>query len=250
MTDIIYGLHVLQTVAERAPQRLMQVFVLQGRDDKRLIQLLNILHQQGIAVHTASRQWLDEQAAGGSHQGVLAQVKAAPVYQENDLAGIIHSTAMPLLLVLDGVTDPHNLGACLRNADAAGAHALIVPKDRSAALNATAKKVACGAAETVPLIRVTNLARTLRYLQQQRLWIVGTADQASQPLWQSDLNGALALVMGAEGEGMRRLTREHCDQLISIPMAGAVSSLNVSVASGICLFEALRQRTQPGKNSA
>ena len=147
-----------------------------------------------------------------------------------------------LLLVLDGITDPHNLGACLRSADAAGVHAVIVPKDRSAQLNATAKKVACGAAESVPLIRVTNLARTMRMLQEENIWIVGTAGEADHTLYQSKMTGRLALVMGAEGEGMRRLTREHCDELISIPMAGSVSSLNVSVATGICLFEAVRQR--------
>ncbi|MGQ7192062.1 23S rRNA (guanosine(2251)-2'-O)-methyltransferase RlmB, partial [Escherichia sp. HC-TM1] len=142
-----------------------------------------------------------------------------------------------------GVTDPHNLGACLRSADAAGVHAVIVPKDRSAQLNATAKKVACGAAESVPLIRVTNLARTMRMLQEENIWIVGTAGEADHTLYQSKMTGRLALVMGAEGEGMRRLTREHCDELISIPMAGSVSSLNVSVATGICLFEAVRQRS-------
>jgi 23S rRNA (guanosine2251-2'-O)-methyltransferase len=150
--------------------------------------------------------------------------------------------ATPFLLVLDGVTDPHNLGACLRSADAAGVHAVIVPRDRSAQLNATAKKVACGAAENVPLIRVTNLARTLRLLQEMNVWVVGTAGEADHTLYQSKMTGPMALVMGAEGEGMRRLTREHCDELISIPMAGTVSSLNVSVATGICLFEAVRQR--------
>lgn len=146
------------------------------------------------------------------------------------------------MLILDGITDPHNLGACLRSAEAAGIDAVIVPKDKSAQLNATAKKVACGAAESVPLIRVTNLARTLRQLQQQHIWIVGTAGEANHTLYESKLTGAIALVMGAEGEGMRRLTREHCDELISIPMAGVVSSLNVSVATGVCLFEAVRQR--------
>ncbi len=147
-----------------------------------------------------------------------------------------------MLLVLDGVTDPHNLGACLRNADAAGAVAVIVPKDRSAQLNATASKVACGAAEVMPLVRVTNLARSLRALQDKGVWVVGTAGEATHDIYHSKLTGPLAIVMGAEGEGMRRLTRETCDDLIKIPMAGSVSSLNVSVATGICLFEAVRQR--------
>lgn len=150
--------------------------------------------------------------------------------------------ASPLLLILDGVTDPHNLGACLRNADAAGVAAVIVPKDKSAPMTATVSKVACGAAETVPLVRVTNLARTMRHLQEQGIWIVGTAGEATHDIYQAKLTGSLAIVMGAEGDGMRRLTRETCDDLIKIPMAGAVSSLNVSVASGICLFEAVRQR--------
>lgn len=169
-------------------------------------------------------------------------MKPGRQYQENDLPDLLAQLDQPFLLILDGVTDPHNLGACLRSADAAGVHAVIVPKDRSAQLNATAK-VACGAAENVPLIRVTNLARTMRLLQEENVWIVGTAGEADHTLFQSKMTGPMALVMGAEGEGMRRLTREHCDELISIPMAGSVSSLNVSVATGICLFEAVRQRS-------
>lgn len=242
MSEIIYGIHTIQAVIDRTPERFIQVFILQGRADKRLLPLLVKLEQLGISIEHASRQWLDEQTDGGTHQGIIARLNACKSYQSADLPDIIACQPQPLLLVLDGVTDPHNLGACLRSADAAGVHALIVPKDRSAPLNATAKKVACGAAETVPLIRVTNLARTLRDLQQQNIWIAGAAGEASQPIWQSDLTGRLALVMGAEGEGLRRLTREHCDLLISIPMAGTVASLNVSVASGICLFEVRRQR--------
>ncbi len=161
------------------------------------------------------------------HQGIIARVKPGRQYQENDLPDLIALHDRPFLLILDGVTDPHNLGACLRSADAAGVHAVIVPKDRSAQLNATAKKVACGAAESVPLIRVTNLARTMRMLQEENIWIVGTAGEADHTLYQSKMPGRMALVMGAEGEGMRRLTREHCDELISIPMAGSVSSLRM-----------------------
>lgn len=191
----------------------------------------------------ANRQWLDDKVEGAVHQGIIARVREGRQYQENDLPALLESVDTPFLLVLDGVTDPHNLGACLRSADAAGVHAVIVPRDRSAQLNATAKKVACGAAENVPLIRVTNLARTLRLLQEMNVWVVGTAGEADHTLFQSKMTGPMALVMGAEGEGMRRLTREHCDELISIPMAGTVSSLNVSVATGICLFEAVRQRS-------
>ena len=164
--------------------------------------------------------------------------------REHDLAELLDNlTVPPFLLILDGITDPHNLGACLRTADAAGAHAVITPKDKSATLNATASKVACGAAETVPLIQVTNLARTLTQLKERGVWLLGTAGESATSIYQADLTGPLALVMGAEGKGMRRLTREHCDGLLHIPMAGSVSSLNVSVATGVCLFEAVRQRS-------
>ncbi|NDJ59172.1 23S rRNA (guanosine(2251)-2'-O)-methyltransferase RlmB [Enterobacteriaceae bacterium 4M9] len=243
MSETIYGIHAVQALLERAPERFQQVFILKGREDKRLMPLIHALEAQGVAIQVASRQWLDEKADGAVHQGIIALVKPGRQYQENDLPDLVAAQDRPFLLILDGVTDPHNLGACLRSADAAGVHAVIVPRDRSAQLNATAKKVACGAAETVPLIRVTNLARTMRLLQEEHnVWLVGTAGEADHTLFQSKLNGPLALVMGAEGEGMRRLTREHCDELISIPMAGSVSSLNVSVATGICLFEAVRQR--------
>ncbi|PIJ43447.1 23S rRNA (guanosine(2251)-2'-O)-methyltransferase RlmB [Tatumella sp. OPLPL6] len=242
MSEKIFGIHAVQALLERQPQRFQQVFILKGRDDRRLQPLIQALESQGVTIQVATRQWLDEAAEGAVHQGILALVKPGRQYQEGDLPDLLEKLDKPLLLILDGVTDPHNLGACLRSADAAGVSAVIVPKDRSAALNATAKKVACGAAETVPLIRVTNLARTMRLLQEYHIWIVGTAGEADHTLYQSKMTGGMALVMGAEGEGMRRLTREHCDELISIPMAGSVSSLNVSVATGICLFEAVRQR--------
>ncbi|WP_241592695.1 23S rRNA (guanosine(2251)-2'-O)-methyltransferase RlmB [Rosenbergiella epipactidis] len=242
MSEKIFGIHAVQALLERQPQRFQQVFILKGRDDRRLQPLIQALESQGVTIQVATRQWLDEAAEGAVHQGILALVKPGRQYQEGDLPDLLEKLDKPLLLILDGVTDPHNLGACLRSADAAGVAAVIVPKDRSAALNATAKKVACGAAETVPLIRVTNLARTMRLLQEYHIWIVGTAGEADHTLYQSKMTGGMALVMGAEGEGMRRLTREHCDELIRIPMAGSVSSLNVSVATGICLFEAVRQR--------
>ncbi len=251
MSEMIYGIHAVQALLERAPERFQEVFILKGREDKRLLPLIHALESQGVVIQLANRQYLDEKSDGAVHQGIIARVKPGRQYQEkrgrqyqeNDLPDLIASLDQPFLLILDGVTDPHNLGACLRSADAAGVHAVIVPKDRSAQLNATAKKVACGAAESVPLIRVTNLARTMRMLQEENIWIVGTAGEADHTLYQSKMTGRLALVMGAEGEGMRRLTREHCDELISIPMAGSVSSLNVSVATGICLFEAVRQRS-------
>jgi 23S rRNA (guanosine2251-2'-O)-methyltransferase len=243
MSEIIYGIHAVKALLDNDPQRFLEVFILKGRDDRRLQPLIAELEATGIVIQVANRQWLDEKVEGVVHQGIIARVREGRQYQENDLPALLESVDTPFLLVLDGVTDPHNLGACLRSADAAGVHAVIVPRDRSAQLNATAKKVACGAAENVPLIRVTNLARTLRLLQEMNVWIVGTAGEADHTLFQSKMTGPMALVMGAEGEGMRRLTREHCDELISIPMAGTVSSLNVSVATGICLFEAVRQRS-------
>jgi len=246
MSETIYGIHAVSAFLQKVPERLIEVNVLKGREDKRLQPLLNELHRLGIAGQFLNRQTLDKKANGEVHQGIMARVQPAKELTEQDLHTILDRTSTPLLLVLDGITDPHNLGACLRTADAAGVSAVIVPKDKSAQLNATARKVACGAAETVPLIRVTNLARTLRDLQQQHnIWVVGTAGEATSTLYEAQLTGGLALVMGAEGEGMRRLTREHCDELLSIPMSGSVSSLNVSVATGVCLFEIVRQRIAP-----
>ncbi|MDD7569512.1 MAG: 23S rRNA (guanosine(2251)-2'-O)-methyltransferase RlmB [[Actinobacillus] rossii] len=243
MSENIYGIHAVKSFLDRTPERIIEVFVLKGREDKRLQPLLNELHSLGVSVQFLNRQTLDNKANGEVHQGVIARVQPAKELNENDLDVILANKQNPFLLVLDGVTDPHNLGACLRTADAAGVDAVIVPKDKSAQLTSIARKVACGAAEVVPLIRVTNLARTLRDIQQNHnIWVVGTAGEATETIYQTQLTGALALVMGAEGDGMRRLTRECCDQLISIPMAGSVSSLNVSVATGICLFEIVRQR--------
>ncbi|GEM81653.1 23S rRNA (guanosine(2251)-2'-O)-methyltransferase RlmB [Vibrio superstes] len=241
-SEYIYGIHAVKAVLEKDPARFIEAFVLKGRQDDRLLPLINQLQAFGVSIQQTGRKALDDKAKGANHQGIIGRVKAAKALNENDLDVILASQTNPLLLILDGVTDPHNLGACLRNADAAGVAAVIVPKDKSAPLTATVSKVACGAAETVPLVRVTNLARTMRHLQEQNVWIVGTAGEATHDVYQSKLTGPLAIVMGAEGDGMRRLTRETCDDLIKIPMAGSVSSLNVSVASGICLFEAVRQR--------
>jgi 23S rRNA (guanosine2251-2'-O)-methyltransferase len=240
--EFVYGIHAVNALLERDPARLIEVYVLKGRVDERLLPVINELQRLGVSVQQMGRKTLDDKAQGSNHQGVIAKVKPAKPFNEHDLDVIIESTDTPLLLILDGVTDPHNLGACLRNADAAGVAAVIVPKDKSAPLTATVSKVACGAAETVPLIRVTNLARTMKALQEKGIWIVGTAGEATHDIYQAQLTGPLAIVMGAEGDGMRRLTRETCDDLIKIPMAGSVSSLNVSVATGVCLFEAVRQR--------
>ncbi|MEL7291144.1 MAG: 23S rRNA (guanosine(2251)-2'-O)-methyltransferase RlmB [Pseudomonadota bacterium] len=240
--EFIYGIHAVKAVLEREPERFIEAFVLKGRQDDRLMPILNELQMCGVSIQQMTRKTLDDKARGANHQGIMARVKPAKQLNENDLDDILAKHDSPLLLVLDGVTDPHNLGACLRNADAAGVAAVIVPKDKSANITATVSKVACGAAETVPLVRVTNLARTMRALQEQGIWFVGTAGEATHDIYQAKLTGPLAIVMGAEGDGMRRLTRETCDDLIKIPMAGSVSSLNVSVASGVCLFEAVRQR--------
>lgn len=239
---MIYGVHAIESILAREPHRIIEVFVSKGREDKRLDPLLRNLANLGVVIQEANKQTLDKKAEGEVHQGIIARVKEGKQWNEHDLLDLLKGVTNPLLLILDGITDPHNLGACLRSADAAGVTAVIVPKDRSAPLNGIAKKVACGAGETIPLVRVTNLARTLRMLQEEHVWIVGTAGEVEKTIYQAKLTGPLAIVMGAEGDGMRRLTREHCDELLTIPMAGSVSSLNVSVATGICLFEALRQR--------
>ncbi|WOT04664.1 23S rRNA (guanosine(2251)-2'-O)-methyltransferase RlmB [Shewanella youngdeokensis] len=241
--DMTFGLHAVEAVLKHSPERVIEMWVLQGRDDDRLTAIFEIAAQWGVSIQYASRKALDDKSAGGQHQGIVAKVKPAKVLNDNDLHAMLDSAeATPFLLILDGVTDPHNLGACLRNADAAGVQGIIVPKDNSVGLTPVVSKVACGAAEIVPLYQVTNLARTMRSLQEKGIWIIGAAGEADCELYQASLTGPLAIAMGAEGKGLRRLTRESCDTLVSIPMAGSVSSLNVSVATGICLFEAVRQR--------
>ena len=242
-SQTVFGIHAVQALLQSDPESIRSLSVMQGRADDRLNALLKLAQQHNVAVNTVPRKELD-QLVRGQHQGVVALVQAAVSRDEGDLEDILDrlNGVPPFLLILDGITDPHNLGACLRSADAAGVHAVIVPKDKSASMNATVRKVACGAAESVPLIYITNLARTMEWLQQRGIWITGAAGEAEKDLYHTDLKGPMAFAMGAEGDGLRRLTREHCDQLTRIPMAGSVSSLNVSVATGICLFEALRQR--------
>lgn len=241
--ETVFGLHAVQALLKSAPHRVNEILVLQGRQDQRLQKVLAAAASADIKVRQASRKELDK-LVDGNHQGVVAMSFPGELHDEKFLYKMLESLKQePFLLVLDGVTDPHNLGACLRTAEAAGVHAVIAPKDNSASLTPTARKVSCGAAEVLPYIPVTNLARCLRKLQELGVWLIGTAGEAKQSVYQQDLKGAIALVMGAEGEGMRRLTRECCDGLINIPMAGEVSSLNVSVASGVCLFEAVRQRS-------
>lgn len=240
--DYIFGWHAVEAVLKREPGRLQRVWMQTGRQDRRVQEITAGLDELGVAWEVVHRRELDARV-GGVHQGVVAQVAASREWDEDDLLASLAGADKPaFLLILDGVTDPHNLGACLRTADAVGVQAVVVPKDKSAALSPTARKVASGAAETVPLVRVTNLARFLRTLKEAGVWLIGTAGEADASLYQADFTGPMALVMGAEGKGMRRLTREHCDQLIKIPMQGDVDSLNVSVATGVCLYEALRQR--------
>lgn len=240
--EYIFGWHAVEAVLKREPERLQRLWIQTGRQDRRVKTVTSALDDMGVPWQLVHRRELDERVAG-VHQGVVAQVGKSKEWDEADLLAMLAGADKPpFLLVLDGVTDPHNLGACMRTADAVGVQAVIVPKDKSASLTPVARKVACGAAETVPLVRVTNLARTLRALQEEGVWLIGTAGEADSSLYQADFRGPVALIMGAEGKGMRRLTREHCDLLINIPMLGHVDSLNVSVATGVCLYEALRQR--------
>ena len=240
----IYGIHSVQTLLKTAAERISEIWVQKNRNDQRLSKACDLAEAQGIGLQWVSKEALDG-IAPGNHQGIAALARPGKVHNEQFLFSLLEnlpSEQTPLLLVLDGVTDPHNLGACLRSADAAGVQAVLAPKDRSVGITATVQKVACGAAETVPFIVVTNLARTLRQLQERGVWLVGTSGDAEATLYETDLSGPTALVMGAEGSGLRRLTQECCDMLVKLPMAGSVESLNVSVASGICLFEAVRQR--------
>jgi len=240
----VYGFHSIEAILQCEPERVLEVWLLDGRQDKRLESVLTLLSTHGIGSQKVKREKLDELAGSTRHQGIVAHCREASSRNENFLDQLLDSLDVPpLLLILDGVQDPHNLGACLRTADAVGVHAVIVPKDNAATLNGTVRKVACGAAETTPFITVTNLARCLRNLKERGVWLVGAAGEATTSIYQQDMKGALAIVMGAEGKGLRRLTRETCDHLVNIPMPGNVESLNVSVATGVCLYEALRQRS-------
>lgn len=244
MTSVlVYGLHAVRTLLAREPGRVRQLWLQQGRDDPRMAELRQLAVAAGVKSGARPLQELDRLTEAAVHQGVVAEVEPARALDEDELLGRVEAAGRgALLLVLDGVQDPHNLGACLRTADAVGATAVVSPRDRACGLTPVVRKVAAGAAETVPFVQVTNLARTLRQLQERGVWIVGLAGEATQTLHATDLTGPLAVVMGAEGSGMRRLTREGCDFLVSLPMRGAVESLNVSVATGVVLYEALRQR--------
>jgi len=239
---MLAGFHAITSRLRQRPETVHEIYIDATRADHRAKDLRETAKRLNVRVIPVDSKRLDGMAGGTRHQGVVAQADDVkmPQFIEDVLEGLDEP---PLFLILDGVQDPHNLGACLRVADGAGAHAVIAPKDRSVGLTTAAIKVASGAAESVPYIVVTNLARTMRELKERNIWLVGADDAAPETIYKSRLDGALGLVLGAEGEGLRRLTRESCDLLVSIPMLGAVESLNVSVASGICLYEARRRRT-------
>ena len=239
-TRLVAGFHAVTARLRQRPESLRAIYVAAGRHDARARDLVERARSAGVAVHAVDERRLEELARGQRHQGVVAVADAALPHVT--LADVLeHPPEPPLLLVLDGVTDPHNLGACLRSADAFGAHAVIVPKDRAVGVNATVAKAASGAADTIPVVTATNLARALRDLKEAGVWVVG-ADAGGESLFEADVTGPIAWVLGAEGEGLRRLTREHCDRVVGIPLAGSVESLNVSVAAGICLFATRRAR--------
>jgi 23S rRNA (guanosine2251-2'-O)-methyltransferase len=239
----IFGLHAVASLLKANPGAIKELLVDKKRQDKRIQELVVQAQQNGISVTLSHRDQLDRYADGGKHQGIIAQCNRPKTHDESALDAMLEHPNHPLLfLVLDGLQDPHNLGACLRTADATGVDAVIIPKDRSVSLTSTVVKVASGAAFTVPLISVTNLSRTMRLMQDAGVWFVGTDGASSQSLYELELTGSIAVVMGAEGTGLRRLTKEVCDYLVSLPMQGSVESLNVSVATGVCLYEVLRQR--------
>lgn len=245
----VYGLHAVKALLNNPYRSIHKVYVSNDRVDDKIKAIQELAHARQVAVENLSAKIMHQRFDKFTHQGVVASAGALPEFNENDLTALLAASKNPaLILILDGITDPHNLGACLRSADAAGVDFVIIPKDKNAGLTPVVSKVACGAAEAIPVVRVTNLVRAMETIKQQGIWIYGAAGEVSQSLYQVDCSSSLALVMGAEGEGMRRLTREHCDGLFSLPMLGSVASLNVSVAAGISLYEVVRQRDKNNKN--
>ncbi len=241
--ELLIGIHAVSSALQQLPSQLIEIQIAQGSQSSRLQEISDQARSEAVNLSFVSRDKLDKLTDGGRHQDVVAWFEALNIYTEKQLEQVLDATGEnPLVLILDGVQDPHNLGACLRTAEAAGVAAVIYPKDKSASITPVTRRAAAGAAEVMPIIEVTNLARVLRQLKQRGIWLAATNDQADADIYQVDLTGGLGLVMGNEGKGIRRLTEELCDFAFNIPMAGSVSSLNVSVATGICLFEALRQR--------
>lgn len=242
-TDLIIGFHAVQALLKTRPERAHELMVVEGRNDQRLLKTISLAQRNDVPIVRLTSSEMDNFANQERHQGCILKADKGKMYDEKWVIDFLTSLDYaPLVLVLDGITDPHNLGACLRSADAAGVDAVIAPRDKSAGLTPIARKVACGAAESVPFVLVTNLSRVLKKLQKNGFWICGAAGEAERTMCDIDLTAPIVLVMGSEDRGLRRLTRESCDHLIRIPMHGTVESLNVSVATGIVLFEALRQR--------
>ena len=238
--ELIYGVHAVESALKHRAENVLQLWVLQGRTDKRIKKLLDLARQNGISVQSISAEKMKKKCSDGSHQGVAADLRISKARQMA-LEDVLSKQGELLLLILDEVQDPHNIGACLRSADAAGVDAVVVSKNRSPGITPVVRKVACGAADTVPFIQVTNLARAMEKIRDHGVWVIGTAGETDNSLYDINVGQRTALVMGAEGKGMRRLTRENCDELVYIPMRGSVESLNVSVATGISLFEIRRK---------
>ncbi|HEX8782412.1 MAG TPA: 23S rRNA (guanosine(2251)-2'-O)-methyltransferase RlmB [Steroidobacteraceae bacterium] len=244
-SETIYGMHAVRVMLERHPDRVLTVRLAEQRDDPRARAIEELARRHERPVQRVDAHSLRQQLGDVAHQGVAAEITPLPPWSEDELLAALQAVRAPLLLALDGVQDPHNLGACLRTADACGALAVIVPRDRAAQLTPTVRKVAAGAAETTPVVTVTNLVRSLKLLKEAGLWIIGADAEAAKPARAVDLRGPIVLVLGAEGTGLRHLTRQNCDFLVSLPQRGAVESLNVSVAAAMLLYEALRQRETP-----
>ncbi|QMT61802.1 MULTISPECIES: 23S rRNA (guanosine(2251)-2'-O)-methyltransferase RlmB [unclassified Legionella] len=243
----VYGVHAVSALLTNPHRVTKKLYISEDRIDTRLQDIIDKATQAHVPIEKLSTQKMNQRFADFAHQGVVASASSLPDYNESHLLALLESSKQPtLILILDGVTDPHNLGACLRTADATGVDFVIIPKDKSASITPVVSKVACGAAESVPLVRVTNLVRSMKLLKENGVWIYGAAGEATGSLHQIDCTGDVAIVMGAEGEGLRRLTREHCDGLFSLPMSGSVTSLNVSVATGVSLYEIIRQRKGSG----
>lgn len=244
--ELLVGINSVEAALSHDPKNIVELFIETGSANARLKELSERARDLGVKPHGRSRELLDRMTGGARHQGIVAQYRAAPPRSESDLAALVEAAGPEaLVLVLDGVTDPHNLGACLRSAEAAGATAVVVTKDKAVGITPIVRRASAGAADRVPFIAATNLARTLRALKEMGVWLVGLAGEGEQDFYRVDLKGPIAVVIGSEGEGLRRLTREQCDYLVRIPMRGSVESLNVSVATGVALFEALRQRAGP-----